>query len=287
MNIAFIGGDFRMDHACNYLIKKGYHAELLNYDAYPDATVREYLKLANSADVIVLPAPVSADNIHINKTSRSSGGITINELFRNTKDNIIVFHGRLNDIDKKSTVKYIDYLNDEAYLTDSAYLTAEGTVGQLLSNYKRALYKRKVLLVGWGRIAKFLYTQLSYYTDKISVVLRNEKIISELACNNIVAKNFESLAELAIESEIIINTVPAPVFVNTILEQLNKQTYIIDLASLPGGIDFAYAKKLGLETHHLLALPGKCAPASAGTALGKCIYTHLCNITDTERNDLT
>ncbi len=285
MKIAFIGGDFRMNHACAYLIKKGYNAELLNYDSCPTASLCEYHKLAKSADVIVLPAPVSVDKMHINGTSKSSGGITVNELIYDVKDNASVFYGRFNNFNKITGIKYIDYLNDEAYLTDSAYLTAEGTVGHLLLNYRRALYNRKILLIGWGRIAKFLYTQLSFYTDKISVALRNEKLINELANNNISANNFEHLSEFAMESEIIINTVPALILGNKVLERLDKQTYIIDLASLPGGIDFDSAQKLGIETHHLLALPGKCAPESAGTALGKCIYSHLCNIAEDERND--
>ena len=53
----------------------------------------------------------------------------------------------------------------------------------------------------------------------------------------------------------VINTVPAPVLPRTLLQQLPGGALIIDLASLPGGTDFAAAEELGLHAEHALALP--------------------------------
>ena len=51
------------------------------------------------------------------------------------------------------------------------------------------------------------------------------------------------------------------------LENMAKHTVIIDLASPPGGTDFALATEMGIKTIHALGLPGKVAPVTAGRIL--------------------
>jgi len=53
---------------------------------------------------------------------------------------------------------------------------------------------------------------------------------------------------------------------------LDKKTYIIDLASTPGGVDFEAAKKMKLKVHQALGLPGKIFPENAGEIVKKIIY---------------
>ena len=60
------------------------------------------------------------------------------------------------------------------------------------------------------------------------------------------------------------NTIPAPVLTRPLLEQLQPECLIIDLASRPGGVDFEAAGELGLKTIWALSLPGKVAPITAG-----------------------
>ncbi len=48
-------------------------------------------------------------------------------------------------------------------------------------------------------------------------------------------------------------------------------TLLLDLASAPGGTDFAAAEKLGIQAVHALSLPGKTAPATAAKAIAQTI----------------
>ncbi len=285
MNIVFLGGDMRTNYACDYIKEAGYEPFLLNSYCKFCACEEKYLELARIADILVLPAPLSSDDIHVKGTITHSGKIRINELFENIKDSAIVFSSKVKNEYKKPTLKYVNYLEDEGYLLEGAYLTAEGTLGHLLSLYPKVLRNKKILLIGWGRIAKYLYNQLSFYTENISIILRNEEKIKELTKDGVSAKSFEILPESAKEADIIINTVPHIVLTRIVLSELLKSTYLIDLASLPGGIDFETAKEFGLEAHHLLALPGKCAPVSAGEALGRCILNYIANPGINERTD--
>lgn len=64
-------------------------------------------------------------------------------------------------------------------------------------------------------------------------------------------------------------------------EKLPRGALVIDLASLPGGTDFDAAEALGIRAEHALALPGKCAPDTAGALIAQTVLTIL-----QERGDL-
>ena len=50
---------------------------------------------------------------------------------------------------------------------------------------------------------------------------------------------------------------------------------LLDLASLPGGVDFDAARSLGVKTVHALSLPGKTAPRTAGEDIADTIISIL------------
>ena len=81
-----------------------------------------------------------------------------------------------------------------------------------------------------------------------------------------------------LKSDIIFNTVPAPVISRQVLDELAPETLIIDLASEPGGTDFDYASKLGITVVHALGIPGKFAPRTAGEILKSTILSMLTEV---------
>ncbi|MBQ7822465.1 MAG: hypothetical protein IJ391_09330 [Clostridia bacterium] len=267
----FLGGDSRAVAAHKYLLSLGYDSLILNVETNADAVSGEYIKYARRADVLVLPAPLTIDGVHI----RGSCGVDVADIFSVLAAGTVVFAGGLPSIYKKPGSRYINYLEDEKYVLEMAYLTAEGTLGYLLSEYPRALRDSKIVITGWGRIAKYLHRLLTYFTNQITVVLRREDIISELMHSGQSACNFELLGEVCANADIVINTVPSEVISKQVIDLMDCDICLIDLASKPGGIDFPYARELGLEPVHLLSLPGKCAPVTAGDMLSKCILNNL------------
>ena len=69
--------------------------------------------------------------------------------------------------------------------------------------------------------------------------------------------------------------VPAPVLTEPVLAALRPGSLIVDLASKPGGTDFAAAEELGLHAEHALALPGRCAPQTAGALIAQTVLAIL------------
>ena len=73
----------------------------------------------------------------------------------------------------------------------------------------------------------------------------------------------------------MVNTIPAPVLGDGVLARLRSGSLIVDLASKPGGTDFAAAEELGLHAEHALALPGRCAPQTAGALIAQTVLAIL------------
>ena len=84
-----------------------------------------------------------------------------------------------------------------------------------------------------------------------------------------------ALAGLAPAFDTVVNTIPAPVLTAAELAALPKGCLIVDLASKPGGTDFAAARRLGHTALHALSLPTVWAPETAGEALARTVQTIL------------
>ncbi len=83
------------------------------------------------------------------------------------------------------------------------------------------------------------------------------------------------LAALAPAFDTVVNTIPAPVLTEPVLAALRPGSLIVDLASKPGGTDFAAAQRLGCKAIHALSLPAACAPDTAGEAVARTVLTIL------------
>lgn len=266
-NFVFLGGDMRTIASHAYLIEQGYDALILTTDTNENATVGDYLNFARSADVLILPAPLTRDGIYI----RGTPGVDVSAVFSSLSPGTLVFSGALPLPYRRMGIKQVNYSEDEKYICEMAYITAEGTLGHILSDYGYVLRDARIVLIGWGRIAKRLYDMIIHFTKNIDIILRREEEIKKLRADGVTADNFSALENACAYADIIINTVPSLVVNRDVISEMKPNAHLIDLASKPGGIDFNAAFEAGIEAVHLLALPGKCAPISAGIALGKCI----------------
>ena len=84
-------------------------------------------------------------------------------------------------------------------------------------------------------------------------------------------KNLDSLKPF----DIIFNTVPALILDSKLLSHIARNAIVIDLASIPGGVDFESAGRMSILAIHALSLPGKVAPKSAGEIIKNTITNML------------
>lgn len=160
-------------------------------------------------------------------------------------------------------------------VTESALSTAEGCIGILLERRSRTLWGAAVLVLGFGPVGRALAVRLAALGARVTVVARRpvqRAMAEELGLRAV------PLTELAAEAaafDTVVNTIPAPVLTAQVLAALPKKSLIVDLASKPGGTDFAAARRLGHTALHALSLPTVWAPETAGEALARTVQAIL------------
>lgn len=143
--------------------------------------------------------------------------------------------------------------------------TSEGTIYYIMKNTETTIHGAKIHIIGAGRCGETLAKNLRSLGADVSISTRNPRLEARLFETRIriVKTDADSLSE----ADVIINTVPAMMLGADQLQHVKPGTYIADIASAPGGVDFEAATKLGVKAELLPALPGIVAPKTAATYL--------------------
>jgi dipicolinate synthase subunit A len=175
----------------------------------------------------------------------------------------------------RAAVKVFYYFDDELLAMKNAYLTAEGALALVIEHTDRSLKDLRALVLGGGRVGKSMAKLL--HDNRCRVYLATIDA-AEYAFASIFSDGvykFSEYPEYLGTFDLIVNTVPELILKGEKLEGIGKECFILDLASKPGGVDFAAAERLGLKTAHALGLPGKTAPYSAALALKESVLNTL------------
>lgn len=285
-NILVVGGDLRQVTLIKLLSKNNIvfsiGIEKTNETAYSSKTIEEIKELNISFAYIILPILVILEKDIVN-TPFSSSIINIYDVLKLADKNTIVLGGKITEELKtyfeKENIIYYNYLEREELLIQNAVPTAEGAIQIAMEELPKTIFNLNILILGYGRISKVISRYLKALGGKITVSARRFSDLALLDINGYKKIHTNNIKDILKEQELIINTVPSLILNKENLDCVNKNSLIIDLASLPGGVDISYANKKGIKTIRALSLPGKVAPITAG----EIIYNTISNI-DCERS---
>ena len=157
--------------------------------------------------------------------------------------------------------RLIDYSKDEAFLKENAYITAEGAISLFYSEMKESLLSKEAIILGYGRIGKYLAKMLKNQGANVSVFARKKEVKSEIILDG----NF------VIELNEIRNKNPFVLF-NTVPCKITDEIFdfpIIELASSENNFN---TKNTIINGR---GLPGKMFPKTAAEILLKVILPYL------------
>lgn len=196
------------------------------------------------ADYILLPLPLE------------QADLPLAQLLGMAKPGALALGGKVTDsartIARAAGVELVDYFARPELTVYNAIPTAEGCIGILLERRSRTLWGAAVLVLGFGPVQRAMAEE-----------------------RGLRAVPLTDLAAAAAAFDTVVNTIPAPVLTAAVLAALPKGCLIVDLASKPGGTDFAAARRLGHTALHALSLPTVWAPETAGEALARTVQTIL------------
>lgn len=180
--------------------------------------VKEFEFQNCSKDDIVIFSP--AKKISIEEANKFSNEITI-------------FAGNLNDdtknILKNKKIKFVNMIEDEQFVVDNAKLTAEGVLEHIISDTEKSIFENKILILGFGRCGKEILNLLNKLNLNVSMVTFNKNKLDSI--KNKTYFEFEFLKDLK-NFDIIINTIPAKIIKDEMLDYFNDDAVILEIASI-------------------------------------------------------
>lgn len=281
--IAMLGGDLRQYAAALRLGRNGWTVRLWGLDRSDDpaegiALSRSCEEAVSGASAVVLPLPASTDGIFLHcPLDASERQLRLSELLEMMSAGGTIVGGRIPEPFCRAAegrgICVRDYFESEEFQIENAYTTAEAAISIAMNSLNKNLCGANVAITGYGRIAKHLVRLLSALGARVTVCARKERDLSwarSLGCST-VKLDSQSVMRLTCGYDVIYNTVPHWLFERSFLEKVEKQTFLIDLASVPGGVDICAAKELGSNVLWATSLPGKYAPMSAGELIADCV----------------
>lgn len=276
IKLALLGGDARQGCLARFLADHGFETAAwgMSDSGCIGGAVRcrDPVSAMASAAAVILPLPATLDGVTLN--SENEERIKLNKILEYA--DVPFFGGKLSESFRLAASarkrKVIDYFETESLQIKNALPTAEGAISIAMQNLKRTLVGARAAVIGYGRIGKTLADLLLKLGARVTVAARNERQLAyaQIAGAKTVRIGSDSSSlKLPDEYDVIFNTVPAGLFDAAQIGKLPENTLLIDLASPPGGVDFAAAKEAGIRAIWALSLPGRYAPEDAGRIIGE------------------
>ena len=267
--VLIIGGDRRSYYLAMFLRKKGYDISCLDVPGAPADICQEGIDYGRY-DTIILPVPVTKDGKNINCPHKVID-----------MDEIIGTLNRLNSLCGgvipeqlvhacyEADVFCYDFMKDDQVAVKNAVATAEGAVMEAFLMSDKNIEGSKCLVSGFGRCGRVLADKLNCFGAEVTVMIRSEEAYKKVQSFGYRPMYFSDYKRCAESYDYCFNTVPAMVIGSDIIKHMPPDIVIIDIASKPGGCDFACLEKHGIKYRHSLGIPGRYSPEASGRILAE------------------
>lgn len=274
-----IGGDLRNVKLAELILAEGYSVNIYGFrKAGFEMKLRQSQTLTDAlsgSDIVIGPIPCSNNNEIVNAPFHDEN-IYMNEIFERMNKDQLFIAGRISEKVVQMAEAYgistVDLLEREEMAVLNAIPTAEGAIQIAMEEMPITLHNCNALVLGFGRIGKILAKMLQGIGANVYVEARKYSDLAWIKSYGYKTVMLSSLEQNVRNMNVVFNTIPSIVLNNEILNQLNSDCLIIDLASKPGGVDFDKAKEMGLKAIWALSLPGKVAPITAAEFIKDTAY---------------
>ena len=278
---AIIGGDLRSVKLADLLQKDGNIVTCFGLEKAQEIENNFNIGKENNlnvaiqkSDFVIAPTPFSKNGEDV-MCSFSDKKIKITNLFGQYNDKVLFAGNISKDIFTNLGMHYkmvFDLMKQESLTILNTIATAEGAIDSIIQNTDIIIHGSKILILGFGRVAKTLAHKLKALDSVVTCAARKEEDLAWIKTYGYDELNINSIGNKFKDFDIVINTVPHLIVGENELKYIKKDVFLIDLASKPGGFDFLAVDKLNIKYDWALALPGKVAPLTSAQFIKKCIY---------------
>lgn len=279
---AVIGGDLRQHYLLKELSKE--NQSLCHYalcqpvkQLSPTGQLPAQTSLENAVNHsrhIICPVPLSKNHDFLNQSGVKKN-ISLKQLLSSLMPGQRFFAGcipesfRQEAIEKN--VQVFDFMEDLELSYFNTVATAEGVICEAIKASPVNLHKSRCAVLGFGKCGRILTDDLKRMFCYVTAVSSCREELAQAALSADEALDLKSFFAHIGEYDFIFNTIPAVILTKEALMHADPRTAILDIASSPGGVDFAAAEELQIQAVFCPGLPGKYAPLSSARAIQKCI----------------
>ena len=281
MRFGILGGDFRYKFLQQDLTNSGYKVYTHNNKFIEDnLQINDIDDFFKNINILITSIPFSKDKETIFNTKTE---IKINCLIEKIlNSNIKILFGGVIDENiteklESKNIQVVDFFKDNSIAIFNAIPTAEGAIQTAMENSYKTLFDSQCLVLGYGRCGKILSNMLKGMGANVDISYRKDDDLAYIKSYGFNAINLCNLTQNINKYDFIFNTIPAQILNKDLLNNVNKQSIIIDLAQAPGGVDYEYASDLNLKAIYCPNLPARVAPLTASKILKDKILK-VCNL---------
>lgn len=282
------GGDLRCHWLARQLAEEQQEVHCFALDSLLLPPESENFHLHHSLDftkipwevppIVILPLPLENKNGDLTAPYHPTA-LPLAEIFATLSPQQLVFGGQVKEkaraLAKYQGITLLDYFQREELTIANAVPTAEGCIQILMERLPVTIQDSRVMVLGYGKVATATAQRLAALGAKVTIAARSFPQLEQARSDGFHTDKITQLLGGLCCYDAIVNTVPAPILGKQELEDCHQDCLLVDLASLPGGIDFQSAEDLHRQAIHALSLPGKVAPATASAGILRSIYHML------------
>lgn len=278
INFGILGGDYRYKFLYNMFKEDGNSIKVFNNSFIKD-NEENLESLLENTNVLISSIPFSKDGKII--FSPDFPEILIEDLMENMNKHCVEFlmagviTKEVRDLALKYNIKVFDFFEEEAVAVLNAIPTAEGAIQIAIQESEKTLFNSNCLVLGYGRCGKILSNMLKGIGALVSSSYRTKEEFSYIKSYGLNPINLIDLEKYISNFDFIFNTIPSCILNKSILNNVNKNSIIIDLAQAPGGVDYKYSRHLNLKALYCPGLPARVAPFNSAEILKDCIYSYF------------
>lgn len=277
--IAVIGGDDREIVLVSELVQMGADVRVAGISKLAgNKSVHCFDKVEDAvkgASFVILPMPGIDENGFV-RAKYGSQPLQLNQdTMLSFEDNSVIIVGFARPLLKKIAdgrgIKIVEIADFDEVAILNSIPSAEGAIKMAMDATDITIHGSNAIVIGFGRCGVTLTRMLKGIGANTSVVARKPRDQARIIEMGLKALYYEQLRDVIGTADIIFNTVPSMVLGRDLLELVKPEVYICDIASTPGGVDFAAAGELGINAVLAPGLPGIAAPKTAGLILARVI----------------
>ncbi|HWI64795.1 MAG TPA: dipicolinic acid synthetase subunit A [Symbiobacteriaceae bacterium] len=279
--VAVLGGDRRMAEAVRFFQEAGAKVRVCGLLPSDDGSTvcSQGAEALEGADAVILPVQGVSPNGKVFTAPGAPDCYIDTHGLKNLRSGAVVFAGignaYLRQTCAEAGVALVEYREADEFAIWNAIPSAEGAIQMAMEATPFTIFGSRALVLGFGRTGKAIALLLRGLFSDVAVTARKPLDYARIWAAGYRYLPLDRLAEAVAAADIIFNTVPAMVLPRQILELAPRHAVIIDVASAPGGTDFAAAAELGLTAKLAPGLPGIVAPVTAGKIIAELILRHL------------